>query len=170
MSAPPQQDRVLGHADECDGIEEYDNRLPRWWLGLFYGSVLVGVGYAVNYHLIEGTSQAALYDAEVAAAEERWPTPTADEALASAGSPEAIEAGAAIYAQNCIGCHGPELQGGIGPDLTDAEWIHGGSLAEINAVITEGVPEKGMLTWGPILGPEKVAQVAAFVHSKGGGS
>ncbi len=83
MSAPPTRDQVLGHADECDGIEEYDNRLPRWWLGLFYGSVVVGVGYGVNYHFIEGTSQAALYEAEVAAAEERWPTPTAAATSAS---------------------------------------------------------------------------------------
>jgi len=168
MSAPT-QDQVLGHGDEYDGIEEYDNRLPVWWVGLFALSVIVGVSYGVNYHFIEQTSQAKLYEAEMAAAEAQWPTPTADDALAAATTPEAIEAGKAIYAQNCIGCHAADLSGGIGPNLLDAEWIHGGSLAEINAVITNGVPEKGMLTWGPILGPEKVAQVAAYVHSAGGG-
>ena len=168
MSAPT-QDQVLGHGDEYDGIEEYDNRLPVWWVGLFVLSVIVGVGYGVNYHFIEQTSQAKLYEAEMAAAEAQWPTPTADDALAAATTPEAIEAGKAIYAQNCIGCHAADLTGGIGPNLIDAEWIHGGTLGETNAVITDGVPEKGMLTWGPILGPEKVAQVAAFVHSAGGG-
>lgn len=169
MSPKYEQDRVLGHADECDGIEEYDNRLPTWWLGLFYGCIVIGVGYAINFHFLSGDSQAARYEAEVAAAEQMWPTPTADDALAAATSPDSIEKGKEIYAQNCVGCHAADLSGGIGPNLKDAEWIHGGTLEAINKTITDGIPEKGMLTWGPILGPEKVAQVAAYVHSSGGG-
>ena len=163
------KDIVLGHADECDGIEEYDNQLPNWWVWLFVVSVIVGVFYTVDYHFIENTSQAAQYDAEVAAAEAKWPTPSAEDALADAGGAEAIAEGAGIYASTCVGCHGAELKGGIGPDLTDATWVHGGTLEAINKTITEGVPEKGMLAWGPILGPQKIAKVAAFVHSSGGG-
>jgi len=166
----PQQDTVLGHADECDGIEEYDNRLPNWWVGLFGFCVVWGVIYGAVYHFVDQTSQAAQYDAEVADAEQRWPTPSADAALADATSPAAIEEGAQIYAANCVGCHGPELGGGIGPNLTDSTWIHGGTLADINKTVSEGVPEKGMLAWGPILGPAKVAKVSAFIHSKGGGT
>lgn len=162
-------DRVLGHADECDGIEEYDNRLPTWWLGLFYFCIGWAVIYGVHYHFVGERSQAAEYLAEVEAAEARWPTPTAEEAVAAASGEDAVEAGKAIYATNCVGCHGPELKGGIGPDLTDAEWIHGGTLEAINKTVTDGVAEKGMLAWGPILGPAKVAQVSAFVHSAGGG-
>jgi cytochrome c oxidase cbb3-type subunit 3 len=79
------------------------------------------------------------------------------------------EAGKAIFTQNCVACHGADLKGGVGPDLTDAVWIHGGTLANITNVITVGVPEKGMLTWGPILGAEKISQVAAYVHAAGGG-
>jgi len=82
---------------------------------------------------------------------------------------QSIEAGRAIFATNCVGCHGAELEGGIGPKLTDAEWLHGGTLEAINQTIKDGVPEKGMLSWGPILGPQKVAQVAAYVYSAGGG-
>ena len=162
------KDVVLGHADEADGIEEYDNKMPTWWLGIFYVSMLWGAWYAVNYHFIARTSQAAQYDAEVAAAKEQWPEPVVS-ATPGAVTPADVEAGKAIYAQNCIGCHGAELKGGIGPDLTDGTWIHGGTLADIQGTITKGVPEKGMLTWGPILGPQKVAQVAAFVHQAGGG-
>lgn len=168
MSAD-RQDVVLGHAHEADGIEEYDNKLPTWWLGLFYGCILWAGAYLVWFHVIEDTSQAKMYEQEVAAAAVQWPAPSADQALAAAATPEAIEAGKAIYASNCVGCHGPELKGGIGPDLTDATWIHGGALPDIQKTITEGVPAKGMLSWGPILGPQKVAQVAAFVHSAGGG-
>jgi len=163
------EDVVLGHADEADGIDEYDNRLPRWWLGLFYGCIAWAGGYLVWFHVIEDTSQAKMYDEEVALAEVQWPKPTAEQALAKAATPEAIASGQAIYTSNCIGCHGPALKGGIGPDLTDGTWIYGGGLADINKTVTEGVPAKGMLAWGPILGPEKVAQVSAFVHSKGGG-
>jgi cytochrome c oxidase cbb3-type subunit 3 len=166
----PRKDVVLGHSEECDGIEEYDNRLPNWWVGLFVICVIYGVFYGINYHFVAQTSQAQAYDAEVAAAEEQWPTPSAEDAMASATSPEAIEAGKAIFATNCIGCHGADGTGGIGPNLTDAEWIHGGTMEAINKTVTDGVPEKGMVAWGSILGPAKIAQVSAFVHSMGGGT
>jgi cytochrome c oxidase cbb3-type subunit 3 len=58
------------------------------------------------------------------------------------------------------------MTGGIGPNLLDSTWIHGGTPAEIVKTITEGVPAKGMLTWGPILGPEKIGRVAAYVISR----
>ena len=160
------KDVVLGHSDEADGLEEYDNKMPNWWLGIFYVSILWGGWYAVNYHFVAQTSQTAQFDAEMAAAKAQWPEP---EAVAAGSGPGDVEAGKAVYAQNCIGCHGPALKGGIGPDLTDGTWIHGGTLPQIQAVITKGVPEKGMLTWGPILGPQKVAAVAAYIHAAGGG-
>lgn len=163
-------DQVLGHAAESDGIEEYDNPLPAWWLGLFYFSIGWGVVYFADYHLVNDRSQTGYYEAELADANTRWP----QKAVASkVGDADAVAKGGEIYTQNCIGCHGPELKGGIGPDLTDATWIHGGTIEDITRTITNGVPEKGMVTWGPILGPEKIAQVAAFLHSKsttGGGN
>ncbi len=170
MSSAPRKDVVLGHSDESDGIEEYDNRLPNWWVGLFVVCVIYGVIYAVHFHFVAKTSQAAWYDEEMADAAVRWPAPTKEEAMASAASPDAVAAGKELYATNCIGCHGADATGGIGPNLTDAEWIHGGTLEQINNTVTNGVPEKGMLAWGPILGAAKVAQVSAYVHSLGGGS
>ncbi len=159
------RDQILGHADEADGIEEYDNPLPAWWLGIFYFTIAFAVVYPVWYHALAAGSQAAAYDAEMAAAAELWPTPEPG-GVTVAVTPESIAAGEQVYTTNCVPCHGPELLGGIGPDLTDAEWVHGGSLGQITQTITNGVPEKGMLTWGPILGPEKIGQVAAFVKSK----
>ena len=157
-------DKVLGHSAESDGIEEYDNPLPAWWLGLFYFTIGWGIVYLVNYHFVSQTSQTAQYTAEVAEADVRWP----QKAVASkVGDADAVAKGAEIFTQNCVGCHGPDLHGGIGPDLTDATWIHGGTIEDITKTISEGVPAKGMITWGPILGPEKIAQVAAFVKSKG---
>lgn len=163
-----ERDRVLGHADEADGIEEYDNPLPDWWLGLFFFTIVWAIGYAVDYHAWSNRSQEASYVAELEAAGRRWPAPAATAAVDL--SPAAVEAGRAVYAQNCVGCHGADLSGGIGPSLTDPTWIHGGSFEEIRATVTNGVPDKGMLTWGPILGPEKIAQVAAYVYVQSGGA
>ncbi len=157
-------DQILGHGDECDGIEEYDNKLPAWWLGLFYFGIIFGIGYTVHYHLIADRSQAAEYDAELAAAAVAWPAPSAEDLRAA--TPEDIVKGAEIYGTTCVGCHAADLTGGIGPSLVDAEWLHGSTLEAINKTVTEGVPDKGMLAWGPILGPQKVAQVSAFIHSK----
>ena len=161
------RDRELGHADEADGIEEYDNALPTWWLGLFVVCVIWGVIYAIDYHFTSKRSQAGEYEAEIAAAAETWKKK--EPAVASGVDPAALEAGKAVYTTNCAGCHGAEAQGGVGPNLTDATWIHGGTLADIRKTITEGVPAKGMITWGPILGEEKIAQVSTYVHALGGG-
>lgn len=162
-------DQVLGHADEADGIEEYDNRLPRWWVGLFLFTVAWSPAYAVHYHFIAERSQAGEYDAEIAAAAEKWPQMSAEQAASMVVTDDVIAEGKAIYQTNCVACHGANLEGGIGANLTDQEWIHGGTREEIAAVITNGVAAKGMPGWGPILGPEKVAKVAAFVHKTGGG-
>lgn len=159
------KDVVLGHGAECDGIEEYDNALPAWWLGIFYVTVLWGVGYAIHFHFIGHRSQAGAYAAEMAAAEARWPQPTV------AGvdlSPSAVAEGEKIYQTNCIACHGATLQGGIGPNLTDGTWIHGNQPEDILRTVTEGVGTKGMPAWGKVLGPVKAAQVAAFVYKKQG--
>lgn len=161
------QDQILGHGEECDGIEEYDNDLPAWWVGLFILTVVGGVAYAVNWHVLTDTTQTGIYEAEMAAAAEQWPAadPNAEVVVTDA----MIAEGKELYMSNCIGCHGPEMKGGIGPDLTDAEWIHGGTYKEIQTTISVGVPEKGMLSWEPILGPQKVQKVAAYVHAAGGG-
>ena len=157
--------RLMGHGDEADGIEEYDNPLPDWWLGLFWICILWAVGYTVHYHFIADRSQETLFQAEMAAAAERWPA----EAAASAEfalTPEAIQAGEEVYAANCYMCHGTTLEGGIGPSFLDEEWVHGNTPEEVIHTITEGVVEKGMLAWGPIIGAEKVNQAAAYVLAK----
>lgn len=157
--------QVLGHAAESDGIEEYDNPLPNWWLGLFYFTIVWALIYGVHYHFVAHRSEVGTLKAEMADAAKRWPQQTAAAATVSL-TKENIEAGEAIYKANCVPCHGADMHGGIGPNLLDTVWIHGGKPEEILHTITVGVPEKGMLTWGPILGPEKVAQVAAYVVSR----
>ena len=165
MSKDRTFNQVLGHSAESDGIEEYDNPLPNWWLGLFYFTIVWALVYGVHYHLVAHRSEVGALKAEMAEADRRWPQQTAAAATVVL-SKENIEAGEAIYKANCVPCHGADMHGGIGPNLLDTVWIHGGKPEDILHTITVGVPEKGMLTWGPILGPEKVAQVAAYVVSR----
>lgn len=156
--------QVLGHGAESDGIEEYDNPLPDWWLGLFIGTIVWAFVYVIHYHVIADRSPVKALAAEMAAARTRWPQ--AERPAGIATGEKAVEAGEAIYKTNCTGCHGEALQGGIGPSLVDSVWIHGGAPDQVVHTITAGVPDKGMLTWGPILGPEKIGQVAAYVLHK----
>lgn len=179
MSDEKYKDHLLNH--EYDGIQEYDNPLPGWWTWMSIGTILFALFYVPWMH--NGLGGVLQYDelkAEIARAEEMHPElfaapeeggpemPPVDRG-AYVGVPDVLAAGKEIFMMNCAACHKPDATGDIGPNLTDSEWIHGGKYDEIRHTITMGVPEKGMVTWGPILGPEKIAQVAAFIHSLGGG-
>lgn len=157
--------RLLGHADEADGIEEYDNPLPDWWLGMFWFCIIWAVGYTIHYHFIADRSQEKHLAAEMAAAAEMWPAVAAEDVEFSI-APEAIQAGEEVYDTYCFVCHGADLEGGIGPTFLDEEWVHGNTPEEVIFTITEGVVEKGMAPWGPILGADQINYAAAFVLAK----
>ena len=168
------RDRVIqGH--HYDGIREYDNPMPGWWVWLFWLTVVFGILYVPAVHffdildtyeedLAEGLEELA---ALRAAYEEANPTVVLDEAalMAYTEDPDAVLEGQSIYDRNCMPCHGAAGEGGIGPNLTDAYWIHGNELTDIFEVVTNGVIEKGMTPWGGILDAEQRAKVTAFVHS-----
>lgn len=155
--------RRLGHTEEADGIDEYDNPLPDWWLGLFWFTIIWGIAYGVHYHLIADRSQEKEIAAEMAAAAARWPQST--QHVAFELTPEAVAAGKVVYETQCFTCHGMNLEGGIGAALNDEAWIHGDTPDDVIRTINEGVPAKGMPAWGQILGREKVNQVAAYILS-----
>lgn len=170
MTAPhPDEPRLLDH--EYDGIQEYDNPMPRWWLWIFYATIVYSVLYGLNVPGIgPGRGRIADYEAEVAAAGARradlaaaMPEVTESGLQALAADPAAVTAGRTVYAQMCVACHGPEGGGGIGPNLTDDAWLHGGSAVAIHTTIAEGVLAKGMPAWGTMLRPEQVDAVTAFV-------
>lgn len=167
------------YADELrehqfDGIEEFDNHLPNWWLWTFYGACIFSLFYWMYYHgLGIGPTSREYYEREMAAAAAAKVTvEVTEESLLSLSADTAgVQAGRQVFEQNCVACHGPDGGGTLagaplpGPNLTDGAWIHGSAPMQIHATITNGVVEKGMLAWGPILGPTKVQQVAAYVLS-----
>ena len=180
-----ERDELLDH--EYDGIREYNNPLPNWWLWLFYITIIFAVIYTPYYLLGFGPSTSEGYQQEVAdAAAMRAPAPVAatggaahdahghDSAEVQAVkldmSAAAVAAGREVFVQNCAPCHGPQGQGVIGPNLTDNYWIHGNTDGDLVTTITNGVPEKGMIAWKAVLNPTKIQQVAAFVKTLAGTS
>src|SRR4029077_1904743 len=123
VSKKQELDRILGHGAESDGIEEYDNPMPNWWVGMFYLTIIWAVAYVACYHFIGRESYVKSLAAQVAEAEARWPK--SSQLATVEETPAAIAAGEAVYKANCVACHGAELQGGIGPNLVDSTWIHG---------------------------------------------
>ncbi|OYZ16067.1 MAG: nitrogen fixation protein FixP [Bdellovibrio sp. 28-41-41] len=164
---------IAGH--DYDGIKEYDNPLPGWWLMTFYGTIIFAFIYVIHYE--SGSGNTLKKDLEIAMAQiESVKTSTGPKVLDSedvllekAKDPKLLVVGAENYQSKCASCHGAELQGMIGPNLTDDFWIHGkGNMTDIITTVRTGVPEKGMPPWEGILKNEEVLAVASFIHSKHG--
>jgi cytochrome c oxidase cbb3-type subunit 3 len=166
MSEVQRKDEIQGEIVHVyDGIEEADNDLPRWWLLTFYGAIAFAVVYWFAYHEYGvGPSLADVY-AENMAARGANVVVTEESLTALAANPDEVEAGRAIFMTNCMACHKDQGQGDIGPNLTDAYWIHGGTAMDIHATITNGVLTAGMPPWAGPLGPNGVNQATAFVLS-----
>ena len=157
---------------DFDGIQEYDNSLPNWWIGTFVVTVLFGLWYWTSFHTFaaDPNHQKADFDREYAQiqalqAAKGLNGPGDGAVLAAYRDPAQVQAGARIFATNCVACHGPDGGGVIGPNLTDDYWLHGNRPSQIAATITNGVPDKGMVTWKGVLKPEEIVQAAAFVLS-----
>lgn len=166
----PQIDVDTGH--DYDGIHEYDNPLPNWWLAIFVLTTLFGYGYWMHYHVAKtGPGQIAEYDAEqgeIARKAASGKPVTDDLLVALSKDATTLATGQALFTQHCVVCHGAQGEGKIGPNLTDAYWLHGPKPTDNHKVITNGVVEKGMPAWGPMLGAERVRALAAFVYTKRG--
>ncbi len=153
-----------------DGIEEYDNPLPPWWVWLFNLTILFGIAYMVWFHVLNkpGLEEELAADRQEIAQKAALQAPQAsgaDDLAAILKDPARIEEGKGIFAANCVACHGPAGEGTVGPNLTDKFWKHGGMPDMVLSTITDGVPSKGMIAWGPILGPQKIESVLAYVMS-----
>lgn len=170
----PPEDPVRPHV--FDGIQEYDKRLPNWWLNTLYITILFWIGYwAYDQWLHFGQTGAQVVDTAMAKiATERLASAKLDDASLwkMSQTPTFAKAGEVTFLANCAACHLASLRGkgenpnAIGPDLTDKTWIHGGKPTEIYDLITKGVLTKGMPTWGPVLGAKKITEVTAFILSK----
>lgn len=166
--ANQEEDRLLEH--EYDGIREFDNPLPRWWLWIFYATIVfVPLYYVLPGRLGQNGGNVAEYEAEVAAYKASQPAPaptiSGERLLALSKDREALDEGKEVFTRNCVACHGADGGGVIGPNLTDNAWIHGGSPTAIHTTVVAGVLAKGMPAWERLLKPEELDHVVAYVIS-----
>ncbi|NMH86734.1 cbb3-type cytochrome c oxidase N-terminal domain-containing protein [Flavivirga algicola] len=160
---------ILDH--NYDGIKELDNNLPPWWLYGFYISIVFAAIYLLKYHVFNGDNQFDELETELAEAK------TAIEAYKKTAKnlvdintvtllTEAsdLSAGKSIFETNCVACHMADGGGGIGPNLTDQNWILGGGIKNVFKTVSEGGRSgKGMIAWKQQLKPLQIAQVASYV-------
>ena len=164
----PSEDPLRPHS--FDGIQEYDKRLPNWWLLTFYGAIV----FWIAYWLYMQQSGLAMGDGKMIDEHMAHVEAVKLAANASLDDPSLwrmsrnsvfVEAGKSVFNGTCASCHHVNLTGGIGANLVDAVWIHGARPTDLLKVINEGVLIKGMPAWGPVLGTKKVSEVVAYVLS-----
>lgn len=161
---------IEGHT--YDGIEEYDNPMPRWWLYTFYLTIAWGIFYLIGISVgwidtYEDSlaKENVKIDKLVAAAAEAAPDVTPESLQEAVASGEYLESGKAAFVAYCAACHGQNGEGGVGPNLTDSSWIHGGTLMDIYRVADEGVIEKSMPAWGAVLKHDGLLGVVTYIDS-----
>lgn len=175
VSLQEEDDIMLDH--DFDGIRELDNKIPPWWTALFYGAIVFAFIYMIDYHVIgDGNVQQSEYQQEIQAAAARLEMLTksgvliTEETVTVLTDVGALAAGKDIFDKNCSACHGFGGEGLVGPNFTDDNWIHGGSIKNIYRTIVEGVPEKGMISWKSQLSPNQIQEVASYIRSLRGTS
>lgn len=169
---PKDREKEIELDHEYDGIRELDNSLPPWWVYLFYGTIIWAAVYLYYYHVTDdgGLNQEMEYLASVESAEEAktkylaMQADAVDENSVTVLTDQvSLDEGKAIYIANCAVCHGNAGEGLVGPNFTDRNWIHGGSISNIFSTIKYGVPEKGMISWKSQLRPAAMQQVASYI-------
>ena len=191
----PQQDKneLLDH--DADGIQEYDNDLPRWWLYGFYFTIVFAFAYIGYYHFLGGPSSDQEYKQELVQAEynikqaalkaEAFKTETEKKnALAAAEAKAAAEpaklvaltdktsltSGKKIFdgtGNLCFTCHRNDGGGMVGPNLTDDSWLNGCDITDIMNSIRKGFPDKGIMPYGSNtkLNDKQLLELASYVVS-----
>ncbi len=190
--APQSEPETTGHS--WDGIEEYNNPLPRWWLWTFYATIFWGVIYTIAYPawpLVNKATAGILgYSTRTEVAKDIQSFADANASIeaklaaadltAIAADPElqdfARNAGAAVFRTNCSQCHGSGAAGARGyPNLLDDEWLWGGDIEAIAYTVNHGIRNETdearfsqMPAFGEILSEEEIDQVVAYVQKLSG--
>ncbi|MBS3745627.1 MAG: cytochrome-c oxidase, cbb3-type subunit III [Wenzhouxiangellaceae bacterium] len=168
---------TTGHVWDED-LRELNNPLPRWWLGLFWITIVFSILYLVlypglgRYEGVLGWSQSEQYEQEMAQAraafEQRFGHFDDLSLSELADDPQAVQMGRNLYAHNCSTCHGSDARGARGyPNLTDDHWIWGGNPSQIEHSVVQG-RQAAMPPWGDALGEDGVTRTAVYVQKLAG--
>jgi cytochrome c oxidase cbb3-type subunit 3 len=162
-----------------DGIQEYDQKLPNWWLFTWYIMMVAFVVCWVGYYQfgigMSDEKEIASAMAKIEDHQKKELEMISDDSLwAMSKDPKIVAAGAASYSATCIACHAPDMSAKIagvklpGLPLNDREWKHGNNPTQLLTIVRKGAPDltKGMPPWEPQLGIHRVVEVLAFILSK----
>lgn len=170
---PLEEENEILITHDYDGIQELDNPVPAWFMYLFYGTIIFGIGYLLNYHVFKTAPlQYAEYKTEMAQADlakkaflSKAANRVDENTVKLVHDPAVIASGQAIFKTTCAACHGDHAQGNVGPNLTDDYWLHGGKINDLFKTIKYGVLSKGMPTWEKQLTPKQISDVANYIKS-----
>jgi len=172
---PLEEEGKIDTGHSYDGIRELDNITPPWFTTSFLLTILFAGIYLYRYHVAKSAPlMIEEYKIAMADAEKEKVKNLAkqgnlvDENTVKMLSAADIEAGKGIFVNKCAPCHaatGGSMPGGVGPNLTDDFWIHGGSLKDVFKSVKYGWPEKGMISWKDQLSANQIAQVSSFIKS-----
>ena len=184
---------VILREHEYDGIQEFDQKLPNWWLFTFYAAIVWFVVYWVLYYnttAYQTDQQKVISAIQEIEADKSASLASAMESIDDlalvndwAGNPEKVAAGETIYSTHCVACHAPDLSATMavgdqkiplpGLPLTDGEWKYGSKPLELFKIINDGTPAESagnngarMQAWGQTLAPEQIFEVTAYIISK----
>jgi cytochrome c oxidase cbb3-type subunit 3 len=171
-----EENRTTGHS--YDGIEEYDNPLPRWWFYMFIGTFIFAIGYLIvfpglgDWKGVSGWTSVKELRGHQQQADARYAEQfgiyanTPIEQLAR--DPAAMRMGLRLFANNCAVCHGADGGGNFGfPNLTDNDWLWGGTPEKIKETIQHG-RQAAMPAWSAILGETGITNVTEYVLAMSG--
>ncbi len=166
----PTQEQLTGH--KYDGIEEYDNPTPGWWVFLFVASCFYAVFYFVYYHcsledrsIHEHYEQALAENLQLQFADIGELSQDVPTLLRLMQDPDLLTVGKSTFKANCVSCHGADGAGLVGPNLTDEQWKNVKSLHDIIHVVNDGAGNGAMPGWKTRLHPNEVVLVSAYVAS-----
>lgn len=161
-------EEILDH--DYDGIKEMNNGMPFWLTGLFLATIIWGVIYYFHYQSGAGLTPKQVHELDMVEFNQKVAAESAKTAevdyFTELNNPEGISHGAGVYKIRCAACHGAKGEGGIGPNLVDAYWLHGDDSTEsIAELVDKGVTEKGMPAWGAVMSRKDVVATAVYIKS-----
>jgi cytochrome c oxidase cbb3-type subunit 3 len=177
MKPPSEDSNIKLREHSYDGIQEYDQRLPNWWLYTLYGAIAFWIVYwfiAIQAGSVQRDGDRVQAEmTRIAAVKMASSIDVSNDAKfwEMSKNPLFVDAGRQTFNSLCVACHLPSMRGksenptAVGPDLTDTAWLHGGTPKEIYRTVSTGVLAKGMPAWEPVVGQKKTAELVAYILS-----
>lgn len=163
-----EKDQLRTHV--YDGIQEYDNPMPGWWVMLFWGCIFFAIPYWLYYE--SGVPGRSIYDNynEAVADNLRLQFEEIGELKLDSATvykykddPKWLKVGASVYEMHCVACHAAKAEGKVGPNLTDDYWIHVKEIGDLAKVVEKGANGQAMPAWGNRLHPNEIVLVASYI-------